>query len=641
MCGIAGFVDFAGHRSDGIAARLKRMTDALRHRGPDAEGFFIDDCAALGHRRLSIVDVATGQQPMGVVGGAVQIVFNGEIYNFGDLRRELEGRGHDFVTHSDTEVILHAYLEWGEQCVERLNGMFAFAIWDARTRRLLFARDRVGKKPLYVYRRGSLVAFASELEALRAGGLCPDELDLEALDCYFTLGYIPAPRTIYRDVRKLGAARCAIVHGEGERERRYWRPGFGEVRNLSLEAATDEFEALLDDAVRCRLTSEVPLGAFLSGGLDSSLVVSSMARILDRRVITNAIGFDDREFDELDAARMTAAHLDTDHHEYVVRPRAAEILPQIARHFDEPLADSSAIPTWYVCEMARQSVTVALSGDGGDESFAGYTSRYLPHAMESRVRGALPAALRTAVFAPAGRIWPGSARLPYPLRLKTILENLAVGDVEAYYRDLAWLRDDTRIAVYSGDFVRSLKGFTAREAVCPYYAESGAVDAVGRAQDADMNVYLTDDVLVKVDRMSMAHSLEVRAPLLDYRIIDFAAALPTSLKQSGRQGKLPLRALGARRLPREILAMPKRGFSIPAAKWLRQDLRGVAEGLMFDSGCRVLEVLDKPRLRAIWNEHLRGTRDHSVFVWAVMMIALWERAARRDRTAVCAEEADA
>jgi len=623
MCGIAGFVDFAGHSRADAAARVERMTDAIVHRGPDAEGFYVDVRAALGHRRLSIIDLGTGQQPMSAADGAVQIVFNGEIYNFGELRRELEGRGHAFRTRSDTEVILQAYLRWGEPCVERLDGMFAFAIWDARTRRLVLARDRVGKKPLYFCRDGSRIAFASELKALRAGGLCPDAIDPEALDCYFTFGYIPAPRTIYRGVSKLRAARCLVIDESGERERQYWRLRFGEPRAISLEAAGEEFESLLDEAVRCRLTSEVPLGAFLSGGLDSSLVVSSMSRLLDRRVLTNSIGFDEREFSELEVARATAVHLGTDHHEHVVRPQAAAILPKIAWHFDEPMADSSAIPTWYVCEMARKSVTVALSGDGGDESFAGYTFRYLPHALESRIRAALPAALRTALFAPAGRFWPASARLPRPLRLKTILENLSVADAEAYYRDLAWLRDDTRSAVYSRDFMQTLKGFTPRETAYPYYLHNDARDAVGRAQYADIHFYMTDDVLVKVDRMSMAHSLEVRCPLLDHRIIEFAASLPTRLKMNRRQGKLPLREVARRRLPRAILEMPKRGFSIPAARWLREELRPMAEGLLFDGRHAVLDALDRDSLRRLWHEHQSGGRDHSVFIWAVMMIALW------------------
>lgn len=631
MCGIAGFVDFGGHDPAEAAARVERMTDAIVHRGPDAGGRYVDGHAALGHRRLSIIDLAAGVQPMGAVGGEVQLVFNGEIYNFLELRRELEGIGHTFATNSDTEVILQAYLAWGDGCVERLAGMFAFALWDRRNRSLLLARDRVGKKPLYVWRDGQRIAFASELKALRAGGMCPDALDPEALDCYFTFGYIPSPRTVYRGVRKLLAGRCMAVSADSVHERTYWRLAGIEESGpsaASLDEAADRFASLLDDAVRARLVAEVPLGAFLSGGLDSSLVVSSMARLVGQPVVTHCIGFEEREFSELEVARATARHLGTRHHEHLVTPDAAAVLPRIAWHFDEPLADASAVPTWYVCQAARQSVTVALSGDGGDESFGGYTFRYLPHALEARIRAALPAPLRAVIFGPLAALWPASARLPRPLRLKTILGNLSVSDVEAYYRDLAWLREDTRAQIYSADFMRSLHGFTPRETVFEYYLQSGAGDAVGRAQYADIHSYMTDDVLAKVDRMSMAHALEVRCPLMDHRIIEFAARLPTSLKMDGRRGKLPLRRVAERRLPTELLSMPKRGFSIPAAQWLRGSLRPMAEDLLFGAGRAVLDVLDRQQLRRLWADHLSGARDHHVFLWAVMMLALWQDASR-------------
>jgi asparagine synthase (glutamine-hydrolysing) len=377
--------------------------------------------------------------------------------------------------------------------------------------------------------------------------------------------------------------------------------------------------------------SEVPLGAFLSGGLDSTLVVSSMARALDRPVITNSIGFQEREATELPLARTVATHLKTDHHEFIVDPKAADVLPKIAWHFDEPLADSSALPTWYVCEMARRTVTVALSGDGGDEAFGGYTFRYLPHVMESRIRGRIPAALRVPVFGTLGAVWPGSARLPRPLRLKTIFENLAVSDEQAFYQDLGWLRADARAALYSSDFVQRLKGFTPREIVSNFYNRSDASDALGRSQSTDIQLYMTDDVLVKCDRMAMAHSLEVRSPLLDHRLLEFAARLPSYLKMDSRQGKLPLRALAAKRLPREILEAPKRGFSIPAARWLRGELRPMAEEILFDTHGMLGNLLEKRVVRQMWSEHLSGARDHHVFIWGLMMFGLWERAAGETR----------
>ena len=625
MCGFTGFVDFSGHPRGEARARVQAMTDVIAHRGPDGEGFYVDDFAALGHRRLAIIDVASGQQPMAVCDGQVQIVFNGEIYNFIELRAALEARGHVMRTHSDTEVILVAYLEWGERCVEWLHGMFAFAIWDTRTRALFLARDRVGKKPLYYCHVGSLVAFGSELKSLRRGGLCPTGIDPEALDCYLSLGYIPSPRTVYRNVHKLPAAHTVLIGPAAKSQRRYWQLSFAAPVERPMADVVDELGSLLDEAVRRRLMSEVPLGAFLSGGLDSSLVVSSMARLLERPVLTNTIGFEDRRFNELESARQVARHLHTDHHEFVVRPQAAEVLGKIAWHFDEPLADSSAVPTWYVCEMARRTVTVALSGDGGDEAFAGYASRYLPHRLESVVRGALPTVVRGPVFGSLGALWPASARLPRPLRLKTVFENLAVSDAEAFYHDLIWLREDTRAGLYSADFTRQLQGFTPFESVYPHYAGNDAQDALARAQAADIQFYMTDNVLAKVDRMSMAHSLEVRSPLLDHSILEFAAKLPTGLKMDLRHGKLPLRRLASSRLPRDIVAAPKRGFSPPAASWLRRELRPFTQDLIFNRNSLLASVLDTSSLRVLWDEHQRGSRDNSVPLWGLMMLALWER----------------
>lgn len=629
MCGITGFVSFEGHARDAAAARVKRMADALLHRGPDGGGYYVDDYAALGHRRLAIIDVASGQQPMSALDGRVQIVFNGEIYNYLEVRTELEQLGHRFETRSDTEVLLRGYVQWSERCVDKMNGMFAFAIWDARDRLLFMARDRVGKKPLYYARMGSLVAFASELKAMRAGGLCPTDVDPEALDCYFSFGYVPAPRTIYRGVRKLRAGHTLSLTAQGESGGKYWDLNFAEPVARTLDEATEELESLLDEAVKCRLMSEVPLGAFLSGGIDSSLVISSMARLQDRPVITHSIGFKEREHSELPVAARIARYLKTDHHEFTVTPDAASVLERIAWHFDEPVADSSALPTWYVCEMTRRSVTVALSGDGGDEGFGGYTFRYLPHLMEARLREKVPAVFRTPVFGVLGAAWPASATLPRVLRLKTIFENLAVGDAEAFYRDLVWLRQDNRQRLYAPEFLETLRGFTPMETMAPYYAQSGASDALGRAQFTDIHFYMTDDVLVKVDRMSMAHSLEVRAPLLDHRILEFAARLPSSLKMNGHEGKLPLRQLAVKRLPAEIHNLPKRGFSIPAAEWLRGPLRPLVEQSVSSDHGLLSETLRPKVLRATWNEHLAGARDHSVFLWGLMMLGMWQQTTSR------------
>ena len=632
MCGIAGLYGLGG-RLDVDPAVIDAMCQRIIHRGPDDRGVFRHPIGHIGMQRLSIIDLSSGHQPIANEDRTVWIVFNGEIYNYLEIRAQLEQLGHRFETRSDTEVLLRGYVEWGESCVERMNGMFAFAIWDARSQRLVLGRDRVGKKPLYYCRVGTVLAFASELKALRAGDLCPTEVDPEALDCYFSFGYIPAPRTIYRGVHKLQAAHTLMLTADGASSRKYWDLSFAQPLMRTLEEATEEFGSLLDEAVACRLMSEVPLGAFLSSGIDSSLVVSSMARRLDRPVLTHSIGFNEREHSELPAAARIAAHLQTDHQEFTVTPDAAGVLERIAWHFDEPLADSSALPTWYVCEMTRRSVTVALSGDGGDEGFGGYTFRYQPHVAEARLRQKLPTALRALLFGALGAAWPASAALPKPLRLKTIFENLAVGDAEAFYRDLVWLRPDTRREMYAPDFLGTLQGFTPMETLAPYYASSGAADALGRAQFTDIHFYMTDDVLVKVDRMSMAHSLEVRAPLLDYRVLEFAAGLPSALKMNGREGKLPLRRLAAERLPADIRNLPKRGFSVPAAQWLRGPLRPLVEEALSRTDGLPSATLRPQVVRKLWTQHLSGARDHSVFLWGLMMLTLWQQTSRRSSAA--------
>lgn len=625
MCGITGFIHFKGHDQANARVMLKKSADLIIHRGPDEEGLYVDSHAALGHRRLSIIDLSGGQQPMHTEDGRLHIVFNGEIYNFPALRRELEQAGHRFQSKSDTEIILLGYRQWGEKVVEKLNGMFAFSIWDQLERKVFLGRDRVGKKPLYYYHDKNLFAFASELKALRP--IIPDVGDINpvSLDCYFTFGYIPSPLTIYRKISKLEPSHTLTVSESGIQKQKYWQLTFAPRQNLSIEQATEEFEALLNDATRIRLMSEVPLGAFLSGGLDSTLVVSSMAKSMDKPVLTNSIGFGEKRFNELSLARLVSEHLHTDHREFTLEPKAVDILKKIAWHFDEPFADSSAIPTWYVCQMTRKNVTVALSGDGGDESFGGYTFRYLPHMFEAKIRGRLPASFRFAIFAPLGSIWPASARLPKPLRLKTIFENLATSDAEAFYRDLIWLRPDTRQQLYTSQFLTSLQGFTPFETVAPLYnaAFRTQVSALSRAQFTDINFYMTEDVLVKVDRMSMAHALEVRSPLLDYRLIEFAATLPDRLKLDKKRGKIILRNLAAKRLPKKILGHPKTGFSIPAAQWLRKDLRPMVEEALASPNAVTRQALQLHKLKDLWREHLSGSRDHSVFFWSILMLDLW------------------
>lgn len=624
MCGITGFVNFPSHNQDRARSRIMAMTDAIAHRGPDDGNVHLDGVAALGHRRLSIIDLATGQQPLADATGKYRIVFNGEIYNYQELKKQLLDRGYGFNTSSDTEVLLNAYLEWGADCLARLNGMFAFAVWDPGKQELFLARDRVGKKPLYYTWDGRTFAFASEIKALLAGEFSARQVHLPSLDAYFSFGYIPAPLSMFEDIHKLPAAHCLRVTESGPEAARYWQLDYDQPADISLDEASEELEILLRDAVKCRLMSEVPLGAFLSSGIDSSLVVSFMAELTDSPVLTNTIGFGDPRFSELPGARMVADHLGTRHNEFTVRPDDHGTLLKIAAIFDEPFADSSALPTWYVCENARKTVTVALSGDGGDEAFGGYTFRYLPHMFESWVKSFLPSLLRTSLVAGLGRLYPQSARLPRVLRLKTILENLSVDDAQAFYRDLVWLRSDHREKLYAPRFLEVLKGFTPAEMVVPLYQQSPARDALSRAQHTDMQFYMVDDVLVKTDRMSMAHGLEVRNPLLDYRILEFAATLPAALKIQQQKGKVLLRHLAGKRLPQHIVNLPKQGFSIPAAQWLRTGMRDTAHESIFNSGL-IRTWLNPDYLEKMWQQHQTGRMDHSVFLWGAMMLGLWEK----------------
>jgi len=624
MCGIAGFINFNGHDQDIAGAELKRMTDAIAHRGPDAEGFYIDKFAALGHRRLSIIDLSGGHQPMATNDGNLQIIFNGEIYNYLELKHALEIKGYLFSTNSDTETILYAYKEWKESCLEKLNGMFAFAIWDKKNRTLFLARDRVGKKPLYYYWDGVCFSFSSELKAMRAADKCPKALDYKALDCYLSFGYIPAPMTIYKDVRKLPSASYMIVKNSGISVNRYWQLQFSQPSEYTEHELLEQFEELFDAAVNSRLMSEVPLGAFLSGGLDSTLVVSSMTKVSNNKVSTNSIGFGDREFNELPLAAKVAQHLRTRHKEYIVNPNITNVLEKIAYYFDEPFADSSAIPTWYVCKMARENVTVALSGDGGDENFGGYTFRYIPHVQESRLRSLIPRPIRN-LLGFIGKFYPSSSRLPKPFRLKTILENLALSDSRAFYNDLVWLRSDLREKIYSRSFFNELQGFHPYEIVKPLYENPYSHDPLSRALYTDIHLYMVDNCLVKVDRMSMAHALEVRSPFLDYKLVEFAATLPNNLKIRNGKGKIILRQLAAQRLPAQILRQPKRGFSIPAARWLRHELKSMTEKAILGEDAFPLEFLNKKHLQKTWQEHLSGHRDHSVFIWGLIMLDLWAK----------------
>jgi len=626
MCGICGIFNLDA--SPVSMDLIKKMNRTMTHRGPDGEGFFIDSNIGLGHRRLSIIDLHTGDQPMGNEDGMVQVVFNGEIYNFLELRRVLEGKGHVFRTRSDTESIVHGYEEWGDQVFEKLRGMFAIALWDGRGKRLLLARDRIGKKPLYYLADRSRLFFASELKALLESPCFSREIDLCALDCCLSFGYVPSPFSIFKGIRKLPPGSYAVQDENGFKIKRYWtldmQGGAGEITET---AAARDLAQLIDEAVRIRLISDVPLGAFLSGGVDSSLVVASMAKInKGEPVKTASIGFSVAPFNELEYAKIVAERYKTDHTEFVVEANALDILDKIVWHLDEPFADSSAIPTYYVSKMARQKVTVALSGDGGDETFAGYINRYSMTRLEDRLRRRIPGPVRNGILKPVSENYPKLDSWPRPFRLRNFLSSLSRSFEAAYFRSMSFsFLPAMKAALYRPELRSELNGFNAFDILRPHFDQNRNPDAVSRAQYVDIMTYLPEDILVKVDRMSMAHSLEVRAPLLDYKIMEYAARLPSQFKLKGGISKYILKKAMEDRLPQEILYRSKQGFCVPLAEWLRGDLKTLANDTVFSKESRATAYFDLSYVRKIWERHQKGREDYSAPLWGLMMFELWHR----------------
>ena len=610
-----------------LSAALPAMTEAIRHRGPDEGGAFADGVAALGHRRLSIIDRAGGAQPLSNEDGTSWIVFNGEIYNHHGLREELISRGHRFRTVSDTETILHGYEEYGPAIVDRLEGMFAFAVYDSRTRDLFIARDRLGKKPLFYTVAGGALHFASEMKSLYCSPAWTGEVDADAIEDYLSRGYFLAPQTIYRHVRKLEPGHWLRAFRGRVESRQYWDvPAFDEPVEPSRVAG--DLEALLRSSVQDRLESEVPLGAFLSGGIDSGLVVSFMAEALGRDVTTTSVGFGAAGHNELAPAALTAARFQTKHHAEVIDPDLEQVLDRIVGAFDEPFADSSAIPTFYVSAMARQHVTVALSGDGGDETFGGYGFRYLPHAAEEFTRGLAGSAGRRALGWLGAR-WPRSQRLPRAFRIGTLLENVARDPASSYYFDLCAMRPDRARALAGRSPIVDIANTHSYQAVTEPYRRCPSKSVLQRAMYADLKIYLPNDVLVKVDRMSMQHGLEVRCPLLDRRVVEFGFRTPIDVKMPRLRPKHLLRSLAATRLPNELLRLPKHGFTAPMAEWIRGRYAELFRAEVLGSGSAASTLVDLALVRRMFEEHRVGTRDHSQALWAVWMLERWSQGARR------------
>ncbi len=623
MCGIAGVMALTGILPPQIRGAVPAMTDTLLHRGPDGEGFFSDPVAALGHRRLAIIDREGGRQPLSNEDGSCWVVFNGEIYNHHDLRHLLTARGHTFRTRSDTEAIVHAYEEFGASCVDHLEGMFAFAVYDQRNRQLLLARDRLGEKPLFYAEFGGVLHFASEIKALRASPAWDGALDFEQLESYLSLGYFLGPDTVYRKVRKLLPGHCLSVRHDHVTVRRYW-----DIERFDDWVGTeDEAVALLDaqilEHVRERLESDVPLGAFLSGGIDSGLVVSCMAESHTEAIVTTSVGFGESAYDELGLAALTARRYSTDHHAHVISHQIDEAFDAVVRAFDEPFADSSSLPTWYLSREARRYVTVALSGDGGDEAFGGYDFRYVPHGVEQMVRRFLPSpALRRAVGW-CGARWPRRSWMPRAMRLGTHLENIGDDSEAAYYSDLCIVKPDSARALMGRPPTRNPRESPVYEAVTAPYRQCGSSNVVQRAEYADLKVYLTNDVLVKVDRMSMQHGLEVRCPMLDHRLVELAFRLPQSIKRADRRGKHLLKQVAAKRLPTSVARAPKHGFSAPMDSWMRGPLAGQFKDEVLRKSSHIESMLNVAYIRRALGEHERGESDQSSLLWAVWVLERW------------------
>ncbi len=625
MCGIAGMFDTRGRREQDRTI-VERMAKVQYHRGPDEGGFHYEPGVALAHRRLSIIDVSTGQQPLFNEDGSVVVVFNGEIYNFQELIPELQAAGHVFHTKSDTEVVVHAWEQWGEACVTRFRGMFAFALWDRNRETLFLARDRLGVKPLFhaTLADGTFL-FGSELKVLAAHPALPRKIEPQCVEDYFALGYIPEPRTIYHNVFKLEPGyTLTLRRGEAPQIKPYWDVRFTLDNRMSPEAACEELVERLRESVRLRMISEVPLGAFLSGGVDSSAVVAMMAGLSDEPVNTCSIAFDDPAFNEVEFAAMVATRYKTRHHVEEVASDDFGLIDELAALYDEPYADSSAIPTYRVCQLARRRVTVALSGDGGDESFAGYR-RHRLHMMEERMRAALPFGVRRPVFGLLGRMYPKADWAPRVFRAKTTFEAIARTSVEAYFHTVSLMRDDQRHKLFSASFRAELGGYNAVSIFRDHASRAGTDDPLALIQYLDLKTYLVGDINTKVDRASMAHSLETREPLMDHPLVEWLATLPSDLKLRGMEGKYVLKKAMEPYLPNDVLYRPKMGFAVPLSRWFRGPLRNRVRESLLGSRLADTGLFNQTYLQHLVDAHQSGRKDYSASIWSLLMFEAFLR----------------
>jgi asparagine synthase (glutamine-hydrolysing) len=619
MCGICGIYNFLSEKPVNKAI-LEAMCQIMVHRGPDEEGLWANENIGLGHRRLSIIDISTGQQPMSNEDGSIWVVFNGEIYNYRDLNLYLEERGHAFRTKSDTETIIHLYEEKGEDFLKDLRGMFAIALWDDRNKSLLIARDRIGKKPLYYYMDRNKLIFASELKALLCDPSVPKVIDTTALSDYLSFLYVPAPKTIFKGIKKLEPGTYIVFNGNGFKTNRYWNLTCRVSPSSLLSSYISELGDLFQDCIKCRLESEVPLGAFLSGGIDSSAVVATMSLLLDIPVNTTSIGFREAGFNELPFSRQIATEFKTNHHEYVLSPDFVRYLPEIVWHLDEPFADSSALPTYLLCQMTKQNVTVALSGDGGDENFAGYT-RYHSAEVENYFR-AIPGWLRKIVLRP---ILNNFSSL---VRGYNFLENLNLSSESAMANTFFCFDETFKKKLFSDSMKRELSHYESFSVIGRYFEECDSDDLITRLQYVDLRTYLPEDILMKVDKMSMAHSLEVRAPYLDHQLVEFAFSIPSFYKLRNGKGKYILKKMFSALLPREILNRRKAGFAVPIDFWFRGKLKGLMELVLFERRTTERGYFDPSFIHWLWDryqEHPFYQINLSHHLWALFVFEIWHR----------------
>jgi len=627
MCGITGIFDLREQRPIDRDV-LQRINDIQSHRGPDEAGLHLEPGLGFGHRRLSIIDIAAGQQPLFNEDGSVAVVFNGEIYNFVDLIPELTALGHTFKTRSDTETIVHAWEQWGEDCVHHFRGMFAFALWDRNQQVLFMARDRLGVKPLhYSVTDDGFLVFGSELKTITAWPGFRRQIDDHAVEEYFAYGYVPEPRTIYSTALKMPPGhRLLIKRGQPVGQpREYWDVPFKPHSSpLSLQDAETELIERLREAVKIRMVAEVPLGAFLSGGVDSSAVVAMMAGLTDQPVKTCSIAFADPKYNEAEYAGQVAERYHTDHHVSTVEADDFSLVDELAHLYDEPYADSSAMPTYRVCQLARKDVTVALSGDGGDENFAGYR-RYRWHSYEEKMRSMLPVGIRKPLFGFLGRVYPKADWAPKVFRAKSTFEAMARDSVEGYFHGVSVMGDGLRDKVFSPEFKRRLNGYTAVEVMRRHHARNPARDTVSQVQYLDMKTYLVGDILTKVDRASMAHALEVRVPFLDHKLMEWVSGLPVDYKLHGTEGKFMLKQALEPHLPHDIMYRRKMGFSIPLAEWFRGPLKDKLNTALKSQRMADTGLFDMAFLSRMADEHARGVRDYSASLWSLLMFEAFLR----------------